>query len=130
MHNDLMYSMLHEMIRKKFNLETNDRLNLSVKLPSFDSRMDITDDDEGKTGHAGHGVDVVGSKECIGDNPNLLFISDRHHAIALEVNNEFLLAFHVSYIPDEFTTNMNALQVVQPDAYQRLLSAGLPKGWS
>ncbi|GKB58205.1 transposase, MuDR, MULE transposase domain protein, partial [Tanacetum coccineum] len=68
-------------------------------------------------------------KECIGDNPNLLFISDRHHAIALEVNNEFPLAFHVSYIPDEFTTNMNTLQVVQPDAYQKLYLAGLQR-WS
>ncbi|GJV36801.1 transposase, MuDR, MULE transposase domain protein [Tanacetum coccineum] len=34
-------------------------------------------------------------KECIGDNPNLLFISDRHPSIALAVQNEFPLAFHV-----------------------------------
>ncbi|GKB28649.1 transposase, MuDR, MULE transposase domain protein [Tanacetum coccineum] len=33
-------------------------------------------------------------KECIGDNPNLLFISDRHAVIALAVENEFPLAFH------------------------------------
>ncbi|GJY14077.1 transposase, MuDR, MULE transposase domain protein [Tanacetum coccineum] len=33
-------------------------------------------------------------KECIGDNPNLLFISDRHVAIALAVEKEFPLAFH------------------------------------
>ncbi|GJZ55348.1 transposase, MuDR, MULE transposase domain protein, partial [Tanacetum coccineum] len=33
-------------------------------------------------------------KEFIGDNPNLLFISDRHPAIALAVRNEFPLAFH------------------------------------
>nr|GEW20354.1 transposase, MuDR, MULE transposase domain protein [Tanacetum cinerariifolium] len=33
-------------------------------------------------------------KECIGDHSNLLFISDRHHAIALAVHNEFPLAFH------------------------------------
>nr|GEV54611.1 transposase, MuDR, MULE transposase domain protein [Tanacetum cinerariifolium] len=31
-------------------------------------------------------------KECIGDNPNLLFISDRHAAIAFAVENEFPLA--------------------------------------
>ncbi|GJY72820.1 phospholipase-like protein [Tanacetum coccineum] len=31
-------------------------------------------------------------KECIGDNPNLLFISDRHAAIALAVEKEFPLA--------------------------------------
>ncbi|GJX49461.1 hypothetical protein Tco_0276306 [Tanacetum coccineum] len=36
-------------------------------------------------------------KECIGDNPNLLFISDRHLAIALAAHNEFLLAFHVGF---------------------------------
>ncbi|GJR72950.1 transposase, MuDR, MULE transposase domain protein [Tanacetum coccineum] len=33
-------------------------------------------------------------KECIGDNPSLLFISDRHAAIALAVQNEFPLAYH------------------------------------
>ncbi|GJW92909.1 transposase, MuDR, MULE transposase domain protein [Tanacetum coccineum] len=33
-------------------------------------------------------------KEFIGDNPNLLFISDRHAAIALAVEKEFPLAFH------------------------------------
>ncbi|GJZ77520.1 transposase, MuDR, MULE transposase domain protein [Tanacetum coccineum] len=33
-------------------------------------------------------------KECIGDNPNLLFISDRHAAMAMAVENEFPLAFH------------------------------------
>ncbi|GJS04391.1 putative reverse transcriptase domain-containing protein [Tanacetum coccineum] len=49
MHNDMTYSMLHEMIKKKFNLETNDRLNLSVKLPSFDSLLDITDDEENES---------------------------------------------------------------------------------
>ncbi|GKC57078.1 transposase, MuDR, MULE transposase domain protein [Tanacetum coccineum] len=34
-------------------------------------------------------------KECICDHPNLLFISDRHAAIALVVEIEFPLAFHV-----------------------------------
>ncbi|GKD44768.1 transposase, MuDR, MULE transposase domain protein, partial [Tanacetum coccineum] len=52
--------------------------------------------------------------ECIGDNLNLLFISDRHPAIALAVRNEFPLAFHV---------------VVQPDAYHKLIEAG-PQRWS
>nr|GEV82457.1 transposase, MuDR, MULE transposase domain protein [Tanacetum cinerariifolium] len=33
-------------------------------------------------------------KKCISDNPNFLFISDRHPAIALAVHNEFPLAFH------------------------------------
>ncbi|GJS97887.1 transposase, MuDR, MULE transposase domain protein [Tanacetum coccineum] len=35
-------------------------------------------------------------KKCIDDHNNLLFISDRHPAIALAVHNEFPLAFHVS----------------------------------
>ncbi|GJV97614.1 transposase, MuDR, MULE transposase domain protein [Tanacetum coccineum] len=52
--------------------------------------------------------------ECIGDNPNLLFISDRHSSIALALHNEFPLAFHVD---------------VQPDAYHKLCQAG-PQRWS
>ncbi|GKA26657.1 transposase, MuDR, MULE transposase domain protein [Tanacetum coccineum] len=50
-------------------------------------------------------------KECIGDNPNLLFISDRHPVIAMAVENEFPLAFYV------------------PDAYEKLCRAG-PQRWS
>ncbi|GJX72667.1 transposase, MuDR, MULE transposase domain protein [Tanacetum coccineum] len=94
-------------------------------------------------------------KECIGDNPNLLFISDRHPAIALAVCNEFPLAFHdvccrhlmmntalknkktkglywkicKAYTPKEFTYNMDILQAVQPDAYHKLIEAG-PQRWS
>ncbi|GKF48634.1 transposase, MuDR, MULE transposase domain protein, partial [Tanacetum coccineum] len=37
---------------------------------------------------------MVVLKECIGDNPSFLFISDRHAAIALAVQNEFPLAYH------------------------------------
>ncbi|GJR23727.1 transposase, MuDR, MULE transposase domain protein [Tanacetum coccineum] len=85
-------------------------------------------------------------KEYIGDNPNFLFISDRHPAIALAVQNEFHLAFHVvccrhlimnlslknkkrkglfwkiceAYTREEFVTSMRRLQLVQPDAYQKL----------
>ncbi|GKA72957.1 transposase, MuDR, MULE transposase domain protein [Tanacetum coccineum] len=94
-------------------------------------------------------------KECIGDNPNLLFISDRHAAIALAVENEFPLAFHVVccrhlmmnlslknkkrkglfwkickvYTREDFATSMNILQIVQPDAYKKLCEAG-PQRWS
>ncbi|GJS88660.1 transposase, MuDR, MULE transposase domain protein [Tanacetum coccineum] len=53
-------------------------------------------------------------KECMGDNPNLLFISDRHSAIALAVHNEFPLAFHAD---------------VQPDAYHKLCQVD-PHRWS
>ncbi|GKB01252.1 transposase, MuDR, MULE transposase domain protein, partial [Tanacetum coccineum] len=68
-------------------------------------------------------------KECIGDNPNLIFISDRHPAIALAVHNEFPLAFHAAYTPEEFARNMSILQAVQPDAYHKLCEAG-PQAWS
>ncbi|GKC90603.1 transposase, MuDR, MULE transposase domain protein, partial [Tanacetum coccineum] len=94
-------------------------------------------------------------KECIGDNPNLLFISDRHPSIALEVHNEFHLAIHAiccrhlmmnlslknnktkglcwkiceAYTPKEFSSSMNNLQAIQPDAYHKLCEAG-PERWS
>ncbi|GJR12838.1 putative ribonuclease H-like domain-containing protein, partial [Tanacetum coccineum] len=68
-------------------------------------------------------------KECIGDNPNLLFISDRHGAIALAVENEFPLAFHVAYTREDFATSMNILQIIQPDAYKKLCEPG-PQRWS
>ncbi|GKE20915.1 hypothetical protein Tco_1432427 [Tanacetum coccineum] len=68
-------------------------------------------------------------KECIGDSPNLLFISDRHAAIALAVQNEFPLAFHTAYTTEEFSTKMSNLQDVQPDAYHKLCEAG-PQRWS
>ncbi|GJR14024.1 transposase, MuDR, MULE transposase domain protein [Tanacetum coccineum] len=94
-------------------------------------------------------------KECIGDNPNLLFISDRHAAIALAVEKEFPLAFHAvccrhlmmnlglknkkrkglfwkickAYTREDYATNMNTLQIVQPDAHEKLCRAG-PQRWS
>ncbi|GJX37553.1 transposase, MuDR, MULE transposase domain protein [Tanacetum coccineum] len=42
----LTYSKLHEMVMQKFNLEANAVINLSFKLSSFDSVVDITDDAE------------------------------------------------------------------------------------
>nr|GEZ19975.1 transposase, MuDR, MULE transposase domain protein [Tanacetum cinerariifolium] len=94
-------------------------------------------------------------RECIGDNPNLLIISDRHTAIALVVENEFPLAFHVvccrrlminlsltnkkrkdlfwkickAYTREDFAASMNILQIVQPDAYKKLCDAR-PERWS
>ncbi|GJX23310.1 retrovirus-related pol polyprotein from transposon TNT 1-94 [Tanacetum coccineum] len=117
----LTYSKLHEMVMQKFNLEANAVIKLSFKLSSFDSVVDITDDAEGLykgTNLAAVSMDGNNQivpiefgickgetgpcwswwmsvlKECIGDNPNLLFISDRHAAIALAVEKEFPLAFH------------------------------------
>ncbi|GJU57948.1 transposase, MuDR, MULE transposase domain protein [Tanacetum coccineum] len=94
-------------------------------------------------------------KECIGDSPNLLFIFDRHAAIALAVHNEFPLAFHATccrylmmnlslkrkktkgllqkiceaFTPEEFSTERCNLQDVQHDAYHKLCEAG-PERWS
>ncbi|GJS33864.1 hypothetical protein Tco_0532246 [Tanacetum coccineum] len=48
MYDDMTYLMLVEMVVKKFKLDPNDRLNLSVKLYSLDSRLDIKDDDNVK----------------------------------------------------------------------------------
>ncbi|GJS61857.1 transposase, MuDR, MULE transposase domain protein [Tanacetum coccineum] len=68
-------------------------------------------------------------KECIGDNPSLLFISDRHAAIALAVQNEFPLAYHAAYTTEEFSSSMSHLQDIQPDAYDKLCQLG-PQRWS
>ncbi|PWA51008.1 hypothetical protein CTI12_AA467630 [Artemisia annua] len=118
------------MVMSKFNLNQNDRVNLKVKLPSFDSLLDITDDNELRTFrnhlrpilivyathlkgvYKGTNFQAVGMdgnnqivpiaygicrgetgdcwswwmsvlKECAGDNPNMVIISDRHPSIAL-----------------------------------------------
>ncbi|GJT33099.1 transposase, MuDR, MULE transposase domain protein [Tanacetum coccineum] len=64
-------------------------------------------------------------KECIGDNPNLLFISDRQSCLALSSIWKICKA----YTPEEFTSNINILQAIQPDAYNKLCDAG-PQRWS
>ncbi|GJR95115.1 transposase, MuDR, MULE transposase domain protein [Tanacetum coccineum] len=48
-------------------------------------------------------------KECIGDNPNLIFISDRHAAIALAVQNEFPLAYHVEATGDKVSRDISCI---------------------
>nr|GEY56792.1 hypothetical protein [Tanacetum cinerariifolium] len=48
MYDDMTYSLLVEMVVKKFNLDPNDRLNLSFKLLSLDSQLAITDDEDVK----------------------------------------------------------------------------------
>nr|GEW65530.1 hypothetical protein [Tanacetum cinerariifolium] len=37
------------MLKKKLNMEEDDQINISVKLPSFDSSMDITENEEVKS---------------------------------------------------------------------------------
>ncbi|PWA66947.1 transposase, MuDR, MULE transposase domain protein [Artemisia annua] len=94
-------------------------------------------------------------KECIGDNPNMVIISDRHPSIALSVRNEFPSAFYgiccrhlmmnlklkikkvkglywgicKAYTPDEWQRKMNILLSVQLEAYQKLMEAD-PTRWS
>nr|GEU67961.1 transposase, MuDR, MULE transposase domain protein [Tanacetum cinerariifolium] len=79
----------------------------------------------------------------------------RHPAIAMAVKKEFPLAFHVvccrhlmqnlslknkkrkglfwkickAYTREDYTTSMNILEIVQPDAYEKLCKAG-PQRWS
>ncbi|GJV48067.1 transposase, MuDR, MULE transposase domain protein [Tanacetum coccineum] len=48
---------------------------------------------------------------------------------ALAVEKEFPLAFHVAYTREDYATNMNTLQIVQPDAHEKLCRAG-PQRWS
>nr|GEY14196.1 transposase, MuDR, MULE transposase domain protein [Tanacetum cinerariifolium] len=68
-------------------------------------------------------------KECIGDNPNLLFISDRHPAIALTKTKGLFRRLCKAYTPEEFASNMSILHAVQPDAYHKLCEVG-PHRWS
>nr|GEW28974.1 hypothetical protein [Tanacetum cinerariifolium] len=46
MYNDLMCTSLMVLLVEKFNLDTNVQLNLSCKLPSLDTMMKITNDEE------------------------------------------------------------------------------------
>ncbi|GJW69501.1 hypothetical protein Tco_0126418 [Tanacetum coccineum] len=124
MSEDLTYSMLHEMMMKKFNLEANSQINLSFKLSSFDYTVDITDDAEVHVGHGG----CPYSKNALVITP-FLFISDRHAAIALAVETEFPLSFHVSYTLEDFATSITILEIVQPDAYNKLCGVGVQR-WS
>ncbi|GJU04094.1 transposase, MuDR, MULE transposase domain protein [Tanacetum coccineum] len=84
---------------------------------------------KGEQVHVCHGRMSV-LKECIGDNPSLLFISDRHAAIALAVQNEFPLAYHAAYTTEDFSRSMSHLQDIQPDAYDKLCQLGPQGVWS
>ncbi|GKD54702.1 hypothetical protein Tco_1288089 [Tanacetum coccineum] len=240
MHDDLTYTMLHDMMMKKFNLEANYPLNLSAKLSSFDDTFDITDDlENNESNHKNESHfekpestfafrdnneyedEQYALNDAVDENPqpnyqkwekfvsfkpdipetplykskpliskhykkeidvkvgNIFdkkealdlairlkaldegyqFLSDRstperHAAIALGVQNEFLLAFHAvccrhlminlslrrkkmkglfykickACTTEEFSTEMNNLQDVQPDVYHKLCEAG-PQRW-
>ncbi|GJV92919.1 transposase, MuDR, MULE transposase domain protein [Tanacetum coccineum] len=68
-------------------------------------------------------------KECIGDSPNLLFISDRNAAIALKQNERSYMENMQAYTPEEFSNEMSNLQAIQPDAYHKLIKVD-PQRWS
>nr|GEZ58828.1 transposase, MuDR, MULE transposase domain protein [Tanacetum cinerariifolium] len=69
-------------------------------------------------------------KECIGDNPSLLFISDRHAAIALvEIKKALFGKICKAYTTEEFSSSTSHLQDIQPDAYDKLCQVG-PQRWS
>ncbi|GKD02788.1 hypothetical protein Tco_1177762 [Tanacetum coccineum] len=132
MYDDMTYSMLVEMVVKKFKLDPNDRLNLSVKLHSFDSRLDITDDDEIRmfVNHLRPLLNIYASHlKGLYKGTNLL-------ALGMDGNNYIVpIAFGLywkickAYTPDEFTSNMNILQAVHPDAYNKLIEVGHQR-WS
>lgn len=94
-------------------------------------------------------------KECIADRQGLVIISDRHPSIRLAVQNEYPLAFHgiccrhlmmnlslkrnttkalfwricKAYTPDEFDSKMQILLSIQPEAFHKLIEAGVHR-WS
>ncbi|GJY66654.1 transposase, MuDR, MULE transposase domain protein, partial [Tanacetum coccineum] len=68
MYDDMSYAKLHEMLKKKFNMEEDDRINISVSLPSFDSRMEITDNEESP-------FENIGSSN---EERNTLFFNNNH----------------------------------------------------
>nr|GEV34335.1 transposase, MuDR, MULE transposase domain protein [Tanacetum cinerariifolium] len=133
LHDDLTYTMLHEMVMKKFNLEASYPLNLSAKLFSIDDNFDITDDDE---------VRFFVEYACNSEDE----AAHLHAAIALAVHNKFPLAHHVvcchhlmmnlslkrdktnalfwkickAYTTKEFSSSMSYLQDIHPDAYDKL----------
>ncbi|GKB16646.1 transposase, MuDR, MULE transposase domain protein [Tanacetum coccineum] len=94
-------------------------------------------------------------KDCIGEVPNLVIISDRHYAIILACKIVFPNSFHVycchhlmmnccmqsekfkvlywktckTYTEEEFDKLLSYIQAVRPDAHQKLVEAGIKK-WS
>nr|GEV73926.1 transposase, MuDR, MULE transposase domain protein [Tanacetum cinerariifolium] len=63
LHDDLTYTMLHEKVMEKFNLEANYPLNLSAKLSSIGDNFDITEDHENNESNH-HNESHFGKPEC------------------------------------------------------------------
>ncbi|PWA51221.1 transposase, MuDR, MULE transposase domain protein [Artemisia annua] len=66
-------------------------------------------------------------KECVGDNPNMVIISDRHPSIALSVRNEFPSAFH-AICCRHLMMNLK-LKNKKVKAYQKLIEVD-PTRWA
>ncbi|PWA43647.1 hypothetical protein CTI12_AA407860 [Artemisia annua] len=69
-------------------------------------------------------------KECIGDSQDLVIIFDRHPSIALADTTKALYwRICKAYTPDEFDSKMQMLLNIQPEAYHKLVEAGVQR-WS
>ncbi|GJY41465.1 transposase, MuDR, MULE transposase domain protein [Tanacetum coccineum] len=94
-------------------------------------------------------------KECIGKDPNMAIISDRHYAITTACANVFPTAFHgfccrhlmmnckfssdklkawywktcKAYTVHEFERSISGIKALRPEAYKKLEDAGFEK-WS
>nr|GEZ72800.1 transposase, MuDR, MULE transposase domain protein [Tanacetum cinerariifolium] len=79
------------MVMKKFNFEAIYSLNLSAKVSSIDNNFDIIDDHE-------EALDVAIRLKALDEGYQFLndtSAPERHAAIALAVQDEFPLAYHV-----------------------------------
>ncbi|GJW46719.1 ribonuclease H-like domain-containing protein [Tanacetum coccineum] len=95
MSEELTYSMLHEMMMKKFNLEANSQINLSFKLSSFDYTVDITDDAE---------VQFFVEYACnLEDEFVHLFVSERQN----NQNNKFFNFFETATFENNSPSNQD-----------------------
>ncbi|GJU18023.1 hypothetical protein Tco_1145989 [Tanacetum coccineum] len=143
---DLTYSMLHEMVMQKFNLEANAEINFSFKLSSFDFAVDITDDAEVR-GSPYEAFEMLpyycynleqkneGTVTRIKTDDKgvfeMLFIAIGASNLSLKNKKRKGLFWKIckAYTREDYATSMNILQIVQPDAYEKLCRAG-PQRWS
>ncbi|GJR33426.1 hypothetical protein Tco_1109658 [Tanacetum coccineum] len=123
MSEDLTYSMLHEMLMKKFNLEANFQLNLSFKLSSFDYTVDITDDAEIRTfcNYLRH-VLMIDAAHLKG-----LYKGTNLVVVAMDGNNQ-IVPFAFGICNGE-TVEKEFPLAFHHDAYQKLCEAGIER-WS
>nr|GEV04126.1 transposase, MuDR, MULE transposase domain protein [Tanacetum cinerariifolium] len=132
MYDDMSYARLHEMLKKKFNMEEDDRINISVKLPSFDSSMEITDNEEIRTFlNYLRPLLIIDATHLKGTYKGTNLV-----AVGMVGNNQIVpVAFGICKGETGpcwswwMSPNMNRMQVVQPDAHHKLCQAGTQR-WS